>query len=83
MAINDKNFCHYCYKAYMAAIYKKTNGAKNVWVDVSRMTFKCKIPKFTHDSYGFPVVIMLDCAKNREITYTQEEWLRRRQAGEL
>jgi hypothetical protein len=80
---NSKNFCHYCYKEYMAAMYKKTHGDKNVFIDVSKMTFKCKIPKFTHDQYGRPIVVVLDCSKRMEITYSQEEWLRRRQAGEL
>lgn len=80
---DDKNFCHSCFKEYMIAINKKTGGDKNVWVDVSRMVFKCKIPQFTHDRYGKPIVILQDCANKREVILTQEEWLRRRQAGEL
>ena len=80
---DQKNFCKFCYKEYMAAMYKMTHGDKNVFIDVSRMTFKCKIPKFTHDQYGRPIVVVLNCELRREITYTQEDWLRRRQAGEL
>jgi hypothetical protein len=67
----------------LAEINRITHGDKNVYIDTGRMVFKCKIPQFTHDSYGLPIVIMLDCAKKQEIVLTQEEWLRRKTAGEL
>jgi hypothetical protein len=62
---------------------KKHGGAKNVFIDMSRMVFECQVPIFTHDAYGNPIVAMWDCENKKEVVISEKEYRRRRSLGEL
>ncbi len=77
------NHCPTCYRDYLAAMQRRIGKDRNVFIDVQRMTFRCRIPTFTHDHNGLPIVIVRDCAKKKEIVLSQAEWLKKRTEGEL
>lgn len=74
--------CEVCESEYVRQVIKKS-GNKNTYIDMNRMVSRCRIPKFTHDLYGHPVVIYWDCRMKREVTYSQKEFERKRVLGEL
>lgn len=75
--------CKRCETNYLAEIHRMSGGNKNVYVDMSRVVSRCKIPKFSHSQFGHPIVTFWDCEKKIEIRYTQKEYERLRASGEL
>ena len=66
----------------MAAVVKKS-GNKNAYVDMSKFVPRCKKPRYDSNEYGHPIVVMWDCEKGKDVIYGQEEYVRKRDAGEL
>lgn len=58
-------------------------GTKNVFVDMSKIVSRCKIPRFTHSKFGHAIVVFWDCEKQKEVMYTQKEYENLRASGEL
>jgi len=79
----DNYRCARCETEYLKGIAKKTGRSRNVFVDMSRAISRCKIPRFTHNFYGVPVVIYWDCKNQVEVVYSQKEYERKRARGEL
>ena len=76
-------FCPKCFKRFMAKQVKRSAGGLAAYVNPRDMTFECKIPKYTHDSHGNPMVYVMDCESEQIIVLTQKEYERRRRTGEL
>jgi hypothetical protein len=81
--LEDNKFCPVCYAAFVKDVVKRSGGDSNVFIDVKRMTFRCRIPRYDHDPNGSPIVLLRDCTTGKDITYRQDEFQRKRRAGEL
>jgi hypothetical protein len=79
----DKNWCDTCYKKYLADMKRRIGNDKNVFVDLSKISFRCRIPTFTHDLYGKPIVIIHNCETRNDVILSQSDWLHKRNTGEL
>lgn len=80
--MSQRKFCKRCYDKLWAAIVKKGLAGKTI-LDPSKMSFWCKIPRYTHDNMGRAMVVLLDCENMREIKMTLEEYKRREARGEV
>jgi len=80
--IDASKFCPICYKKLMKQIVDQA-GNKNVYVDVTGMKFGCRIPIFTSDLYGNPMVRVKDCVNDRIIEMPLKTWQEKRARGEL
>jgi len=74
-------FCQRCYARFMARLAQLPG--KNQVVDTRHMSFSCKIPIYTADWFGTPLVRIWDCENMQEIRMTVEEYRTRRAAGEF
>ena len=86
MSLRDdspNNFCRHCYDEFMRQAAKKSAGNKNVFVDVKKMSFRCKIPTYTHDRYGEPIVVFTNCETRKSYSMPLKEFQKKRIAGEL
>ncbi len=79
----SRNFCEKCFRNFMAKQARNSAGSLPVFVDPRSMTFECKMPRFTSDSNGHPIVYVKDCETGNLQMYTQKEYERKRSAGEL
>jgi len=80
--IDPRKFCKVCYDRAVARADRAGLKGRAVF-DLRVMKFPCKIPTYTHDVMGRPMVIILDCASGTRTTLTQVEYRRRVSAGEL
>jgi hypothetical protein len=76
-------FCPRCHDGFMKEVAKKAAGNPNVYVDISRMVHRCQIPRFTHDNYGNPIVVFIDCGTKKETTIPLREYQKRRREGSI
>ena len=83
MGTNKKGWCDTCYKDYLKDLRRKIGNDKNVFVDLDKITFICRIPKFTHDLFGNPIVLIRNCDTKQDLTLSQADWLHKRNIGEL
>lgn len=74
--------CARCYKKLVEDFNKIPNN-QNIKIDYSRTVYRCKIPNFTTDSYGNPLVIFFDCKQNRMVEMGHKDYLDKRDRGEL
>lgn len=79
MGTNDR--CERCEREVLREVVRKFG--RNAYVDLSKMTSRCKVPRFMHNDLGMDVVVYWDCEKQTEVVYSQKEWLRKRASGEL
>ena len=76
-------FCQRCFQRHLDTVSRTTKDAKNVVVDARQMWFRCKTPYYEHDYLGNPIVRIWNCEINRDIIYSQADFVKKRQAGEL
>jgi hypothetical protein len=77
------DFCERCYKVFLKEFHRKTRGAKNAYFHKESIVFRCKIPEYSIDLYGKSIVNVYDCKKGSMVTYSDEEYHRRRSMGEV
>ena len=61
----------------------KHGNDKTISLDKNGMNFACKVPIFEYDSMGRPIVRIWECKTKRMLTYTQQEFERKKSVGEL
>lgn len=81
--LEDDRFCPVCYGNYVREIVKMSGGNKNVFIDMKKMSFRCKIPRYSHDAYGNTVIVLRDCVNEKDIVYRLDEFQKKRRSGEL
>lgn len=75
--------CRAKFVAKMKDFADKSGLGDRLVVDEGALWSRCKIPYFTHDYDGNPVVHIWNCVEEREITLTQAEYIAKRRSGEL
>lgn len=81
--MSNTRFCQKCFDNFMAMQVKRTAGGLSAYVDRRDMVFECRVPRFTHDHNGNPVVFVRNCAAGTTEMISQAEYERRRSSGEL
>lgn len=74
-------FCQRCYDKHMASIQKMDPKNKNVFVDKYSISYRCKIPIYSHDATGRAIVTIRDCRVGDDVVYTDEEYKRLQRMG--
>lgn len=76
-------FCQRCYDSLVKVIRLKHGAGKNIFIDQESLTFPCQIPFYETNYRGEPTVRIWDCKVNRYITYSQKDWIAKKNLGEL
>ena len=75
--------CPRCHKIMMDSLRKATNNNPNVHPHEGEFVYPCKLPNYTYDNSGRPIVIIWDCEKNRQVTMHHEEYMKKKREEDL
>ena len=78
----NSSHCPRCHKKMMEDFAKIPNN-QNISIDTSRTVYRCKIPNFTTSSFGHPLVIIYDCKEGRMREMGHQDYLDKKDRGEL
>ena len=74
-------FCKRCFDRISASWAKRVHYDPTITLDVKRIKAPCQTPRFDHNVFGEPIVILFNCEKNVYETFGQKEYMDLRARG--
>lgn len=81
--MDSSRYCARCHAAFLDSMKKRHGDDQTISVDNRYIVYKCKVPTFFMSQSGNPMVAFWDCEKGSIKEFTQEQYIMKKNAGEL